>query len=327
MSYRGATSPNPPVAAAALDEQGNLLSLLGHERAGEPHAEVRVLEDCERRGILGLIRTLVVTLEPCNHQGRTPPCVDAILRSPIRRVIFGVLDPNPRVAGNGREKLIQAGLQVIDLGQTDDRAPREIDPSANSLTDCTTLADKARELIQPFAHWARTGMPWITLKTAWTREGSMIPPGGKKTFTSPSSLRLAHQLRRQADAIVTGSGTVLSDWPEFTVRHLPDHAGKRRLLAILDRRGRVPETYLEEKRGQGFEVIRHDGELRDFLGALGSRGVLEALVEAGPTLSSRFLHEGLWNRHIMIRQGWGSEPDRIENLILREKGTPECSLE
>src|SRR6185437_12882141 len=225
--YAGATSPNPCVGAAALDSQGRILSLRAHERAGEPHAEARVIAELAQAKPVPDTRpeTLVVTLEPCNHQGRTGPCTDAIIRSGFRRVIYGAKDPNPRVAGGGAAKLLAAGIEVL--------GPESFADSA--------IPERCRELIRSFAHWSTSGLPWVTVKTALNQEGSMIPPKGQKTFTSADSLKLAHELRKRADAILTGSGTVLADQPEFTVRHVPDHPGKVRWVAILDRRGRTPE--------------------------------------------------------------------------------------
>lgn len=297
--HRGATSPNPPVGAAALDQAGAILSVLPHEGAGLPHAEARVLSDCGRRGFSDRIHTLIVTLEPCNHQGRTPPCTEAILRSGARRVVFATHDPNPRVTGQGAERLRQAGIEVL--------GPE----SLKSLGPATPLIAQARELIQAFSHWARTGMPWVTVKTAHAPDGSMIPPVGHKTFTSPPSLQLSHRLRRQADAILTGSGTVLADWPLFTVRHLPDHAASlRRRLLVLDRRRRVPDRYFEERQAQGLDARRHEGGFEEALRELGALGSLEVLVEAGPGLSDHVLRNGLWNSHVQIRQ-MGKETDDV----------------
>jgi diaminohydroxyphosphoribosylaminopyrimidine deaminase/5-amino-6-(5-phosphoribosylamino)uracil reductase len=292
--FAGATSPNPPVGAAAIDREGYLLSVQAHEKAGTAHAEAKVLDDCARRGLTGRIDALVVTLEPCNHHGRTPPCTEAILAADIRRVVFGARDPNPRVAGGGAERLRAAGVDVAEVAEE-------------------ALSRRCGELIAPFAHWARTGLPWVTVKRALDARGSMIPPAGAKTFASPESLRFAHELRRRADAIITGSGTVLADQPEFTVRRVPDHPGKRRWLAVLDRRGRVardcPEWF-EAARGRGFDVLAA-ADLAQTLRELGAQGVVEALVEAGPGLSEAVLAGGFWNRHVVITQG---TPDRIEDV-------------
>lgn len=294
--FIGATAPNPPVGAAAMDAAGNLLSVQAHERAGTGHAEAKVIQDLTRRDLLSRTHTLFITLEPCNHHGRTPPCTEAILASGIRRVVYGTADPNPRVAGQGAERLRQAGIEVSEC------------PDAALRAEC-------RKLIQPFAHWAKTGYPWVVAKTAHLADGSMIPPPGEKTFTSPASLRFAHELRKRADAILTGSGTVLADQPEFTVRHVEDHPlvashQKKRYLVVLDRRGRTPAHWVREAVARGFEVlIRSD--LEESLRELGRLGVLETLVEAGPQLSSAVLSLGVWNEHVIITQGT-SAADRIE---------------
>lgn len=306
QAYRGATSPNPPVGAAALDPAGQILSVRAHTKAGEPHAEASVLKDLRARGIENQAHTLIVTLEPCNHQGRTPACSQGILATPsIRKVIYASPDPNPRVKGGGAEALRQAGLEV-------------------ELVD----SPEARDLIAPFSKWSRTGIPWITVKTAWRLENAqlsgaqsrthgMIPPPGQKTFTSPESLRFAHILRKRADAILTGSGTVLADRPELTVRHIPDHAGKRRFLAVLDRSGRVPADWLEGRKKNGFEPVE-GSSVPEILEMLGQKGVLEVLVEAGPSLSGFILEQGLWDEHFRIEAGTHGEPDKIYRS-LRER--------
>jgi diaminohydroxyphosphoribosylaminopyrimidine deaminase/5-amino-6-(5-phosphoribosylamino)uracil reductase len=293
--FMGATSPNPPVGAAALDGTGRILSVQAHRKAGQPHAEALVLEDLRVRGLLPSLHTMVVTLEPCNHQGKTPPCTGALLQVPsLKKVIFALRDPNPKVAGGGAEALKKAGLEVEEL-----------------------TVPAARELLEPFSHWSRTGKPWVVVKTALDASGSMIPPPGKKTFTQESSIRFAHVLRRESDAILTGSGTILADDPKFTVRLVPDHSGKRRWLAVLDRRKRVPERWLEQARERGLDPIRFETP-EEALAELGSKGCLQVLVEAGPTLSRAFLETAgggcLWNRHVIVQQGEPGVPDEIRDL-------------
>jgi diaminohydroxyphosphoribosylaminopyrimidine deaminase/5-amino-6-(5-phosphoribosylamino)uracil reductase len=298
-AFVGATAPNPPVGCAVLDAAGQVLACGAHARAGQAHAEAAALDACRRAGTFGRIHTLVVTLEPCNHTGRTPPCVDAILASPARAVWFGVRDPNAEVLGGGADRLSAAGLEVGAL----DALPHP---------DTADLARAARRLIAPFRLWKQTGRPWLTVKQALDADGGMIPPPGRKTFTSQASLALAHRLRRRADAIITGSGCVLADDPAFTVRHVPDHFGKRRTLAILDRRGRVPAGYVEAARERGFEVLIRD-DLADLLRELGTAGVMEALVEAGPTLLASVLEADLWDEHIVIHQGAiPGQPDTVD---------------
>jgi diaminohydroxyphosphoribosylaminopyrimidine deaminase/5-amino-6-(5-phosphoribosylamino)uracil reductase len=287
--FVGSTAPNPPVGAAGLDRKGELILSAAHQKAGTAHAEARLLAEAAELGKLGEIETLVVTLEPCNHHGRTPPCTEAILKHKnIRRVVIGCLDPNPAVAGGGAEKLRQAGVEVIT----------------------GVLEKECRRLIAPFTKWATSKRPYVLIKAAFTPAGSMIPPRGEKTFTSTPSLTLAHRLRKESDAIWTGSGTVLSDNPEFTVRRLPDHQGKKRILLLSDRRRRVTEAWLEKARENGFEIHFADS-LEEGLDYLGKKGVLQVLVEAGPTLRDAWLASGLWDESVVIQQGKENEGDTI----------------
>jgi len=290
--FAGATAPNPPVGCVLLDENGAVLAEGYHTKAGEAHAEAAAIASARALGVFGRIHTVVVTLEPCNHHGRTPPCSDAILATPARRVVIGAADPNPSVKGGGGARLKAAGLDVVFIAD-------EPELRAQNLA--------ARRLIAPFAKLARTGRPWVTVKQAVDETGGMVPPSGQKTFTSKASLVFAHRLRRRADAILTGSGTVLADDPEFTVRHVPDFPGKRRFLALLDRRSRVPSRYLEAARTRGFTVL-HTADLDEALAMLGARGVLEVLVEAGPSLTTAVLDAGLADEHVLITKG---NPDRI----------------
>ncbi|MGK5090360.1 bifunctional diaminohydroxyphosphoribosylaminopyrimidine deaminase/5-amino-6-(5-phosphoribosylamino)uracil reductase RibD [Bdellovibrionota bacterium FG-2] len=280
QEFVGATAPNPPVGAAALDAQGRILGVAAHQKAGEAHAEAALLTDLKGQSI----DTLIVTLEPCNHTGRTPPCSQAIIAAGVRRVIYGVADPNPRVAGGGARALRDAGIEVM------------------ALPEGHALFEKCLELARPFIKWVTTGLPFVTVKTAYRGNGSMIPPLGMKTFTTSEALRIAHDLRKRSDAILTGSGTIQADNPAFTVRHVADHFGKKRWLAIMDRRRRVPEKYLEYARRQGFNVILPDS-LEAALRELGSNGVLEVLVEAGPLISEAVLSGELWDRHVVLTEG------------------------
>lgn len=294
--YLGATSPNPSVGAVALNAQGEIIGANAHKRAGTLHAEAGLIADFRARNMLGDIHTLCVTLEPCNHQGRTPPCTEAVIAAGIRRVVIGTRDPNPHVKGGGAERLRTAGIDVTEHIEE----------------------EECKQLIHAFAWHTQTGKPWITIKRAFTKEGSMIPPPGKTTFTSRESLKLVHRMRKESDAIITGSGTVLADNPAFTVRHVPDYVNKQRFLAILDRRGRVPESYLAASRGRGFDTGRYNdlcGVFRNFA----ERGARDVMVEAGPTLSQAVLDSGWWNILVDIHQG---APDRIEVKFNSDHPTP-----
>lgn len=303
-NFCGATAPNPPVGAAGLNSAGQIIALAAHQKAGTAHAEAQVIEECRKKGILSQLNTLVITLEPCNHHGKTPPCTEAILNAAqeggLRRVYFGVQDPNTHVAGKGANRLREAGLEVFDLND-----------------------HECQQLIAPFSHWIQTGRPWVVLKTAFNSEcpqsslgslssidslaslaslASMIPPPGQKTFSSYESLCFAHQIRRSSDAILTGSGTVLIDQPEFTVRLCPDHPQKKRWLVVLDRRRRTPKSWIESREKAGFQVQLAD-DVDAALNFLGSQGVLQVLVETGPILTSTFLSRSLWNEHVVITPG------------------------
>jgi diaminohydroxyphosphoribosylaminopyrimidine deaminase/5-amino-6-(5-phosphoribosylamino)uracil reductase len=300
-AFAGATAPNPPVGCAVLDAQGAVLACEAHQRAGGLHAEAAALAVCREAGLVDQVHTLIVTLEPCNHHGRTPPCVEAILASPAKAVWIGSRDPNPAVAGEGGARLARAGLDIAFAGDLDHR-------------DAVDLSRQAARLIAPFATWSVHGRPWLTLKQALTADGGMVPPAGAKTFTSQTSLVLAHRLRRQADAIVTGSGTILADAPLFTVRRAPDPRQAPRRLAILDRRRRTPASYLDAARRRGFEVSLHD-DIPALLADLAASGVLEALVECGPTLLDAFLAADLWDERVTIRQRLDpGESDTVEIL-------------
>lgn len=290
----GATAPNPPVGAAGLDLSGNLLSLQVHLGAGAPHAEAKVISDLKERGKLSELHTLLVTLEPCNHHGRTPPCTETILSSPVQEIFFGSSDPNPKVKGGGEAKLNQEGKICKKI-------------------DSLEIQKQCDDLIKPFSVWSRLGLPFVVVKTAHQKDisdfrDSMIPPRGSKTFTSESSLTFAHQLRKESDAILTGSGTVLADQPEFTVRKVRDHQDRPRYLVILDRRKRVPESYVLKAQALGWSVLVMN-DYTEALQLLGNKGVLQVLVEAGPQLSQAILHSGKWNRHVVITQG---TPDEID---------------
>jgi diaminohydroxyphosphoribosylaminopyrimidine deaminase/5-amino-6-(5-phosphoribosylamino)uracil reductase len=268
--WLGATSPNPPVGAAALDAEGRILAVAAHQKAGEAHAEAALLKICREQDLLDRIHTICCTLEPCNHHGRTPPCSEALIAAGIKNIAIGTRDPNPKAAG-GVEKLRAADIEVIEGVEE----------------------ELCRQLAHAFLYYAATGKPFITIKRAFDATGSMIPPVGQKTFTVQEQLILAHRMRKKADAIITGSGTILADNPDFTVRHVPDFADKQRVLAILDRRKRVPRSYIDGATARGFAVQIHDS-VENCLSTLVKDGIRDILVESGPQLSQFMLDSGFW---------------------------------
>lgn len=288
--WEGATAPNPPVGCALLDRAGNVIAAAGHHGAGQLHAEALAIQQARDAGKADLIHTVVVTLEPCNHHGRTPPCTEAILATPAEHVVYGVADPNLKVAGGGAERLRGAGL-IVDVLPGD------------------TL--QVERLIAPFKKRVTLGLPFVTVKQAINRDGNMLPPQGQKTFTSQGSLMIAHALRRRADAIFTGSGTVLADDPHLTVRLMPDHAGKRRKLVLFDRRKRIPQSYVYAATQRGFDVSFAD-DLEIALRAVAADGAIEVFLEAGPSLTDHVLASPFWDEHVKITRT--DAEDRVEIL-------------
>ena len=290
--FMGATSPNPPVGAAALDISGNIIAMAAHGQMGITHAEAALIKICQGSNLLGKVHTICVTLEPCNHSGHTPPCTDTIIKSGIKRVAIGTKDPNPNVKGGGTEYLRNNGIEVI-----------------------TGVEEAAcQQLIYAFAHGVKTNTPWITIKRAFDENGSMLPPAGQKTFTSEGSLILAHRLRKRSDAIITGSGTILADAPLFTVRHVPDHKDKKRFLAIMDKSGCELDLYMEKARSNGLIPIIYD-DIEKACADLFQRGAYEILVEAGPGLSQSIIDSGLWNMLVKIKKSPSDSPDQIETVF------------
>jgi len=192
---RGKTSPNPLVGAVVIKE-GRVIGEGYHRRAGLPHAEVSALE---RAGPQARGATLLVNLEPCIHYGRTPPCVDAIIKAGIKRVVVAMRDPNPLVRGRGINALRRAGIQV-EVG---------------------LMAREARELNEVFIHHITTGNPFVALKLAQSLDGGIaLKPGKPTAITSFRALRLTHRLRSWHDAVLVGISTVIADDPLLNVRSL-----------------------------------------------------------------------------------------------------------
>lgn len=212
-------SPNPPVGAVVVGENGEIVAAAYHARAGEDHAEIAALKragDAARGGML------YVTLEPCNHQGRTPPCVDSILRAGVRRVVIGCLDPNPNVDGGGAARLEQSGI-AVEVG---------------------VAGPEARALIAPWAKYITLGMPYVSLKLALSLDGRIATrSGASKWVTGPEARAKVQELRAQHDAVAVGIGTALADDPRLTVR-TPGLAeqGRTPTRVVFDTHLRLPQN-------------------------------------------------------------------------------------
>lgn len=220
----GATSPNPMVGAV-LVKQGKIIGRGWHHRAGLPHAEIEALLDAAKRGENPKGATLYVTLEPCSTHGRTPPCSEAIIAAGIKQVVVGTIDPNPKHAGAGLNKLRRAGIDVIDFSSGRARhSARAVSRTANkrrarSNAPYLHIAAECEALNEAFNHWIVHRTPLVTVKAGMTLDGKIATASGEaKWITSAESRQFAMALRRGADAILTGINTVLADDPALTVR-------------------------------------------------------------------------------------------------------------
>lgn len=271
----GRTSPNPWVGAVLVAPAAG-----GAEPAhfvgatappGGPHAEIAALNAAGARARGG---TLYVTLEPCAHHGRTPPCAGAVAEAGIRRVVVGISDPDPQVSGAGIAALEEAGLDV-EMG----------------------VAEAAvAEQLAPYVKHRRTGTPWVTLKLAATLDGRMATADGtSRWITGEAARRDAHRLRARADAVLVGAGTVRVDDPALTVR-LPPHDPQFRSAAEQPTRvvlGRLPDG------AAAAPAIELDGPPAAVLAELGGQGVVQVLVEGGARVAHDFHRAGVVDRYVL----------------------------
>ncbi len=266
---KGSTYPNPPVGAVILDAAGDVVGTGGTEPVGGPHAEVIALRAAGERAAGG---TAVITLEPCNHHGRTPPCVDALLAAGVAAVVFAVADPNPAAAG-GAERLRAAGVTVIGGVCADEVA-----------------AGPLREWL----HKQRTGLPHVTWKFATSVDGrSAAADGSSQWITGEAARADVHRRRAAADAIVVGTGTVFADNPTLTAR-LPGGvlAEHQPLRVVVGRREIAPEANVLNDDSRTMVISTHDPD--EVLRALSDR--TDILIEGGPTLAGAFLRAGAIDR-------------------------------
>ena len=296
----GKTSPNPLVGAVVLGAGGEIAGRGWHRKAGEPHAEVLALQDAGDRARGGI---LILTLEPCSHQGRTPPCAPFVVEAGVSHVIAAVSDPNPQVSGKGFAHLRGHGVGV-EIG---------------------IMAEEAVRQNEVYFHWWQRGRPFLTLKAAASLDGKIATRSGQSRWITGEAARNAgHHFRNKVDAILVGVETVLEDDPLLTAR--PDGVpGKPLTRVVLDSRLRTPSharilasregsstivattdaapTAKEEAlRETGAEIIRIGADpqgrvsLALLLGVLGSRGVRHILVEGGGRVHGSFIREGLADR-------------------------------
>ena len=291
---RGYASPNPMVGAVIVKD-GQVVGKGWHEHAGGPHAEVNAIAAA---GPAARGATLYVTLEPCNHHGRTPPCTEAVIAAGISRVVIAMADPNPNVAGGGADFLAEKGLRV-ETGL------------------CEAAAKRLNEF---FITHTLTRRPFVTLKCAATLDGYIATKSGdSKWVTGPTARRQVHRMRHAMDAILVGVGTVKADDPSLTAR-LDEMEGRNPVRIILDSRLSIPEDAKVLRQHPPSDTVIATGEAVDgqkaariqatgarvlklplcnervdlsaLLDHLGQTGITSLLVEGGGRVSGSFLSEG-----------------------------------
>lgn len=293
---RGQTSPNPVVGSVVVNN-GEVVGMGAHLRAGEAHAEVHALKAAGERAKGG---TIYVTLEPCSHHGKTPPCADLIIEKGIAKVVVASLDPNPLVSGRGIERIKAAGISV----------------------ETGILKEEADALNKVFFHYIKTRTPYVTLKTASSLDGKTATVTGEsKWITGEKAILDVHQLRHEHDGILAGVQTIITDNPSLTTR-LPN-GGKHPIRIVLDHQLRIPEestllhdgqaptwiitgNHIDSKkadrvRNSFVEVFPLSSEtinIEKVLMFLGEKGVTSLLVEGGSTVHGSFLKAGRFNEVI-----------------------------
>jgi diaminohydroxyphosphoribosylaminopyrimidine deaminase/5-amino-6-(5-phosphoribosylamino)uracil reductase len=296
---KGRTSPNPLVGAV-LVKRGKVMGEGYHAKAGKAHAEIVAIE---RAGKDARGSTLYVNLEPCTHYGKTPPCAPAVVQAGVRRVVVGMVDPNPLVKGKGISTLRKAGIDV-QIG---------------------TLEKQCKTLNEAFCKYILVKEPFVILKAAATLDGKIATRNGEsKWISNEASRRLVHGVRNEVDAVVVGVGTILKDDPLLTARI---RGGRDPVRIILDSRLRIPEDArvigvsssrtliatttlaprdkIERLEKAGAQVVLVESkngkvDLRSFLSKLGEMGMMSILVEGGSQINGAFLDGGLIDKLLLF---------------------------
>lgn len=288
----GFVSPNPLVGAVILDKNNKMVGYGWHKKYGEPHAEVNAINMAKDNGADIRGGTIIVSLEPCSHFGKTPPCADLIINEGLKKVVVGCIDPNPKVAGNGIKKLQNAGIDVM-VG---------------------VLEKECQDLNEIFIKNQAEKMPFVAIKTATTMDGKIATKtGSSKWITSEKARIEVQKLRNKYDAILTGSGTVLADNPSLTCRM---KNGRNPIRVIIDSNAKIPlnSKVFNDNGTKIFWAVSNDVDaskypknikiikcptiankidLKFLVGELYNQGVRSILVETGGILNGAFLKQGL----------------------------------
>ncbi len=320
----GSVEPNPAVGCVIVKD-GNIIGQGKHEKFGGPHAEINALSDCHAKGNNPAGATMFVTLEPCSHTGKTPPCSQAVIEAGVKKVFIASEDPT-KLAGGGIQQLKEAGIEVkVGL-----------------------CRDDAEQLNAPFYKHARTGLPWVIVKWAQSTDGKLAwinPPAEGNWISNEKSRADVHRLRKKVQGILTGVDTVIADDPKLTVRiegeiidrpplrivldsqlrtpldcHLVSVPDAPTLIITTDQTAQAKYQQVEKLQQAGIDVIRvpekdKHCDLEKTIIKLGSRSIQQLLIEAGPTLITEFLKQKMIDEARIY----------IAPITLGENGTADAS--
>jgi diaminohydroxyphosphoribosylaminopyrimidine deaminase/5-amino-6-(5-phosphoribosylamino)uracil reductase len=307
----GYVSPNPLVGCIIVSDNGKILSKGYHERYGQPHAEINALGKIKDESLLSNA-TMYVTLEPCAHYGKTPPCADKIAGLPLKRVVVAMIDPNPKVSGKGIKRIKKGGI-TVDVG---------------------LMEEESRRLNEAFIHYMRFGKPYVIMKMAQTLDGYVAAPDGSSQWiTGKEARKKVHYWRSIYDAVLIGRNTALNDNPRLTVRHVEGRQPWRIVLDgpfLLDRSLQLFTDQYEEKtivlthnkqgyqsygdpmlsllsphsfKGKTLLIGKKDGhtDLNEAISEIGRLGITSVLVEPGSSLATALIKENLVDKlHVFI---------------------------
>ena len=297
---RGRVAPNPLVGCV-LVKDGEVIAEGWHDHLGGLHAEQMAIHDAESKGKSPNGATAYVTLEPCNHYGRTPPCTEALLWSGVKHVIVAHADPNPTVRGKGFQVLRDAGISV----------------------ESGLLETQAAEQMQPFLHWCEHRRPIVTVKLAVDANGSVDDRSEEaQRFTSEACLDEVHRLRKDCDAILVGAETVERDNPSLTVRRVESERQPLRVILDPHERTKPNATVYSD----GHETIQIGADYNGLLPLLNRLGDMEKqrlLIEGGPTTIHSFLKEGLVDEFYLVQSEVVHQQPVASNIdenVLRQAG-------
>ena len=287
--------PNPWVGAVIECVSGSVYEG-ATQVPGSAHAEIEAMNAALLAGDSLVGATLYTTLEPCSHTGRTGPCADAIIAAGISHVVTAIADPDEKVSGEGFAKLRNAGIEVTT----------------------GVCADDVSAQLAPYLHHRRTGRPFVMLKMATTLDARTAIPNGPRWITGEEARVRVHQLRAESDAIVVGAGTVRIDNPELTVRHVDGPSPRRIVLTSSP----LPDA------AAVHPCTQWSGDLEDLLDELGRNGVIQLMVEGGPTVATAFHERGLINRYVFHVAPVIAGADSAPGVFIGDTMTSlaECSL-